>query len=64
MPVTSSYGTELYLQLPMQSVPITTKVVRSNSTYGEVYSIQHFVIKFVNDLWPVGGFLRFHPLHQ
>ena len=25
---------------------------------GEVYSIQHYVIKFVLDLWQVGGFLR------
>jgi hypothetical protein len=24
---------------------------------GEVYSIQHYVIKFVSDLWQVGGFL-------
>ena len=34
----------------MQSVPITTKVVSSNLVYGEVYSIQHYVIKLVNDL--------------
>ena len=26
-------------------MPITTKVVSSNSVYGEVYSIQHYVIK-------------------
>jgi hypothetical protein len=26
--------------------------------HGEVYSIQHHVIKFVSDLWQVGGFLR------
>jgi len=38
------------LQLPMQSVPITTKVVSSNPVQGEVYSIQHIVIKFVSDL--------------
>ena len=37
----------------MQSVPITTKVV--NPTHGEVYSIQHYVIKFVSDLRQVGG---------
>jgi cobalamin biosynthesis protein CbiG len=30
------------LQLPMQSVPITTKVTSSNPAYGEVYSIQHY----------------------
>ena len=46
------------LQLPVQSVPITTKVVSSNSVHGEVYSIQHCVIKFVSDLLHVGGFLQ------
>ena len=40
----------------MQSVPITTKVVSSNSVHGEVYSIQLDVIKFVSDLRQVGGF--------
>jgi hypothetical protein len=38
------------LQLHVQSVPITTKVVSSNPFHGEVYSIQHYVIKFVSDL--------------
>jgi hypothetical protein len=42
----------------MQSVPITTKVVSSNSVHGEVYSIQHYVIKFVSELWWVGGIHR------
>jgi hypothetical protein len=37
---------------------ITTKVVSSYSTHGEVYSIQYYVIKFVSDLRQVGGFLR------
>ena len=37
------------LKLPMQSVPITTKVVSSNPVHGKVYSIQHYVIKFVSD---------------
>jgi len=49
----------LDLPLPVQSVPITIKVVNSNPVYGEVYSIQHYVIKFVSDLRHVGGFLRF-----
>jgi hypothetical protein len=40
----------------MQSVPITTNVVISNPTQCKVYSIQHYVIKFVSDL-QVGGFL-------
>jgi hypothetical protein len=40
----------LDLQLHVQSEPITTKVVSSNPVHGEVYSIQHYVIKFVIDL--------------
>jgi isocitrate dehydrogenase len=28
----------------VQTVPITTNVVSSNSVHGEVYSIQHYVI--------------------
>ena len=42
----------------MQSVPITTNVVRSNTTHGKEYAIQHYVIKFVSYLEQVGGFLR------
>jgi hypothetical protein len=38
------------LQLPMQSVPITTKVVSLNPVHCKVHSIQHYVIKFVSDL--------------
>ena len=34
----------------MQSVPITTKVMSLNLVHEEVYSIQHYVIKFVSDL--------------
>ena len=34
----------------MQSVPITTNIMRSNPTHGEVYLIQYYVIKFVSDL--------------
>jgi len=40
----------LDLELPMQSVPITTNVVSLNLTNGEVYSIQHYVINFVSDM--------------
>jgi len=61
----------LDLQLPVQSVRITTDVVSSNldqgevyttnvvivnPAHGEVYSIKHYVIKF--DLRQVTGFLR------
>ena len=49
---------ELDLQLPVQSVPITTKVVSLNPAHGEVYLIQHYVIKFVSELRQVGGFLQ------
>ena len=34
----------------LQSVPITTEVVSSNPVHDDVYSIQHYVIKFVSDL--------------
>ena len=39
----------------MQSVRNTTNAINSNSTW--VYSIQHYVIKFVSDLWQVSDFL-------
>ena len=48
----------LDLQLPIQSVPITTKVVSLNPAYGEVYSIQHDVIKFVSDFLQVVDLLQ------
>jgi hypothetical protein len=38
----------IHILLPIQSVPITTDVVSSNHAHGEVYSIQHYVIKFIN----------------
>jgi hypothetical protein len=41
---------QLDIQLPVQSVPI--------NIHREMYSIQHYVIKFASDLWQVGGFLR------
>jgi len=48
------------LQLPVQSVHITSNVVISNPANGEVYSIQHYVIKFVtvtcNSLVVFSGF--------
>ena len=34
----------------------------SDPTHGEVYSIQHYVIKFVNNLRQVGGFLLVLPI--
>jgi hypothetical protein len=54
----------LDLQLPMPSVLIATNVVISNPVQARGTSIQHYVIKFVSDLWQVGGFLcvlRFPP---
>jgi hypothetical protein len=45
----------LDLQLPMQSVPITTDVVGSKTRSGR--GVQQYVIKFVSDLRQVGGFL-------
>jgi hypothetical protein len=39
------------------TVAITTEVVSLNSSHGKVYSIQHYMIKFVSDLWLVDGIL-------
>jgi hypothetical protein len=36
----------------------STNIVSSNPVHGELYSIKHYVIKFVSDLRQVGGFLR------
>ena len=36
-------------------------VMSSNPVHGDVYSIQHYLVKFVSDLRQVGGFLRFPP---
>ena len=38
------------------SAHIITKVVTPNPVHGEVYSIQHYVTKFVSKLRQVGGF--------
>ena len=35
----------------MQSVPITTNIVWSSPAQKRVYSIQHYVIKFVSESW-------------
>jgi hypothetical protein len=40
----------------VQSVPITIEVVSFNPSHGEVYLIQHYVIKFVSDMRQVGDF--------
>jgi len=48
----------------MQSVSITTKGMSLNLAHGDVYAMQYYMIKFVSDLWKVGGFfrvLRFSP---
>ena len=51
-----SYGSWFY-NISMKSVPITINIESSNPN-GEVWSIQHYVIKFVSDLQQVSGFLR------
>ena len=43
--------------IPVQSLPTTIKVVSLKPIHGEVYSIQHYMIKFVSDLRQVSGFL-------
>jgi hypothetical protein len=54
--VTFSDSLESDLQLPMQSVAITTNIMSSNPAHCKVYSIQHYVIKFVNDFRQIDGF--------
>jgi hypothetical protein len=51
----------LDIQLHVQSVPITIKVVSSNPVHGKVYSIRHYVIKFVIDLRQVSGIKHHKP---
>jgi hypothetical protein len=34
----------------VQSVPITTKVMSSKPLLGDMYSIQHYVLKFISGL--------------
>ena len=51
---------KLDIQLSVQSVPITNKVVSLSPTYSEVYLLQHYVIKVGSDLQQVGGFLQVH----
>jgi hypothetical protein len=41
---------------PKENPPRVPNIAKSRS--GEVYSIQHYVIKFVGDLRQVGGFLH------
>jgi len=38
-------------------VLVTDKVMSSNSGHGEMYSIQHYLIKFVSGLCHISGFL-------
>ena len=57
----NNYTVLTVIPLIIACVPMTictTHIVSSNPTHGEVYSIQHYVIKFVNDLRQVRGFLR------
>ena len=49
---------EFTITMYMQSVPITTNVVNLNPAHGQVYSMKHYVIKFVSDLIQVCGFRR------
>jgi hypothetical protein len=49
------------VQLPVQSVPITTKVVSSNPVHGMVYCLHHYVIKFVSDLQQVDLYIKGTP---
>jgi hypothetical protein len=62
--IISNVVIKLDLQLPVQSVTITTNVVSSNPANGEVYSIQHYMIKFVSDLWWSVVFSEYSGFHD
>ena len=49
---------DFFARIALQPSNPATKAVSLNPIHGEVYSIQHYIIKFVFDLWQVGGFLR------
>ena len=58
-----SYGSWIYNYLCNQCLS-PQKIASSNLIHGKVYSIQHYVKKFVSDLLQVSGFLRvlwYHP---
>jgi hypothetical protein len=56
--VSSTYKTDRYdISEILLKVAFKT-IAQSNKHPCEVYSIQHYVIKFVSHLWQVGGFLR------
>ena len=49
----------MYRTRVVQKVIIeANKAVSSNPVHGEMYSIQHYIIKFVSDLLQVSDFLR------
>ena len=48
----------VFTAIPVQSVSITPKDMSSNPVHDKLYSIQHYVIKFVSDLRQISGFLR------
>ena len=50
------------LQLSVQSVPITTTVVGSNSADDEMYSMQYYVTRFVSDICMTVGFFAENPV--
>ena len=53
-----NYLCSFYFLSSVNRITLYTSAVSSNPAHCEVYSIQHYVIKFVIDLRQVGGFLR------
>jgi hypothetical protein len=55
--------TEILLKVALSTIKHIkqTNVVIAIPVHSVVYSIQHYVIKFVSDLRQVGGFLLFPP---
>ena len=55
---TESELQDMVNEVDIDGMYINSSFLSSNPVHGEVYSIQHYVIKFVSDLRKVGGFLR------
>jgi len=53
-----SWAYDSWIYNYLYNLSITNKVVSSNPAHVEVYSTQHYVIKFVSVLRQLGGFLR------
>jgi hypothetical protein len=55
-----THGLWVFIYIPSEVIHFiyTCTIVSLNPAHDKVYLIQHYVIKFVSDLWQVGGFIQ------